>query len=182
MKNNGKVDEYILESSKKSFGEENIFSSYIPQMERIKRFAVNGITDLDRHDKKVLDIYQEVTSELIERLAQFNIQWKVNKYEWKKIGLLNRQNKLERTQGNIIPKKSFVESQESKLERKKKEFKNQQGSIKVPLSTKKELDALKDITKTKFDYEIIQMLIDSYVHNLEHAKSKRFKLLTEDEY
>lgn len=49
-------------------------------------------------------------------------------------------------------------------------------------NSKKELDALKDITKTKFDYEIIQMLIDSYVHNLEHSKSKRFKLLTENEY
>ena len=99
----------------------------------------------------------------------------------KKIGLLNKQNTLSRTQGNIEPKKAFVETHESKMERKKTEFRNQQGSIKVPLSTKRELDALKDITKTKFDYEIIQMLIDSYVHNLETSKSKRFKLLTDDE-
>lgn len=99
----------------------------------------------------------------------------------KKLGLLNRQNTLERKQGNIIPKETFTETQQDKLERKKNEFKNQKGSIKVPLSTKKELDALKDITKTKFDYEIIQMLIDNYVHNLETAKAKRFKLLTDDE-
>ncbi|WP_427814955.1 ParA family protein (plasmid) [Enterococcus sp. 22-H-5-01] len=74
MKNHGKVDEYILDSAKKSFGEENIFQTYIPQMERIKRFAVNGITNLDRHDKKVLAIYDNVTNELLERLEQFNIQ------------------------------------------------------------------------------------------------------------
>lgn len=74
MKNNGKVDEYILDNAKEIFGEENIFSSYIPQMERIKRFAVNGITDLDRHDKKVLNVYESVTKELLERLTQFNNQ------------------------------------------------------------------------------------------------------------
>lgn len=99
----------------------------------------------------------------------------------KKIGLLNRQNTLERKQGNIVPKESFSESKESKMERKKKEFKNQKGSIKVPESTKVELDALKNITKTKFDYEILQLLIDSFVVNLEPSKAKRFRQLTEDE-
>jgi cellulose biosynthesis protein BcsQ len=74
MKNHGKVDEYILDSAKESFGEENIFETYIPQMERIKRFAVNGITDQDRHDKKVLTVYEKVTDELLSRLTQFNIQ------------------------------------------------------------------------------------------------------------
>lgn len=74
MKNHGKVDEYILDSAKESFGEENIFETYIPQMERIKRFAVNGITDQDRHDKKVLSVYEKVTDELLSRLTQFNIQ------------------------------------------------------------------------------------------------------------
>ncbi|MDB1729472.1 MULTISPECIES: ParA family protein [Enterococcus] len=74
MKNHGKVDEYILDSAKESFGEENIFKTYIPQMERIKRFAVNGITDQDRHDRKVLSVYEKVTDELLNRLAQFNVQ------------------------------------------------------------------------------------------------------------
>lgn len=100
----------------------------------------------------------------------------------KKIGLLNRQNNLNRHQGNIIPQKTFKdnESQESKMKRKKKEFKNQKSSIKAPLSTKKELDALKDITKTKFDYEILQLLIDSYVRDLEPSKAKRFRLLVDE--
>lgn len=74
MKNQGKVDEYILENAKELFGEENIFKTYVPQMERIKRFAVNGITDLDRHDKKVLQVYEKITEELLQRLEKFNIQ------------------------------------------------------------------------------------------------------------
>ncbi|EOW2039547.1 ParA family protein [Enterococcus faecalis] len=74
MKNQGKVDEYILENAKELFGEENIFKTYVPQMERIKRFAVNGITNLDRHDKKVLQVYETITKELLQRLEKFNIQ------------------------------------------------------------------------------------------------------------
>lgn len=68
LKNKGTVDEYILETAKESFGEDNIFKAIIPQMERIKRFDVNGITDKDRHDEKVLKKYRQVTDELIERL------------------------------------------------------------------------------------------------------------------
>lgn len=97
----------------------------------------------------------------------------------KKIGLLNKQNNLERKQGNIIPKKSFSETN-TKQELKRKEFKNQKGSIKVPLSTKKEIHALKDITKTKTDYEMIQTLIDFYTAELDTSKQKRFRLLIEE--
>ena len=97
----------------------------------------------------------------------------------KKIGLLNKQNNLERKQGNIIPKQSFTDSN-TKQELKRKEFKNQKGSIKVPLSTKKEINALKDITKTKTDYEMIQTLIDFYTAELDTSKQKRFRLLIEE--
>lgn len=105
----------------------------------------------------------------------------MSKLAEKKIGLLNKQNKLERKQGNIVPEKTFNESSSDKMNKKKIEFKNQKGSIKVPLSTKSELSALKDITKTKTDYEMIQMLIDSYVPTMETSKQKRFRLLTEEE-
>lgn len=98
----------------------------------------------------------------------------------KKIGLLNKQNTLERKEGNIVPKRSFNDSSIDRMAKKKSEFKNQKGSIKVPMSTKSELAALKDITKTKTDYEIIQMLIDSYIPNLDTAKQKRFRLLIEE--
>jgi hypothetical protein len=105
----------------------------------------------------------------------------VSKLAEKKIGLLNKQNKLERKQGNIIPEQTFNETTNDRMKKKKNEFKNQKGSIKVPMSTKGELAALKDITKTKTDYEMIQMLIDSYVPTMETAKQKRFRLLTEEE-
>lgn len=71
QKNRGTVDQYILENSRELFGEENLFKNIIPQMERIKRFDVSGITNEDRHDEKVLALYKEVTTELLERLAQF---------------------------------------------------------------------------------------------------------------
>ncbi len=68
LKNAGAVDEYIIESGKEIFGADNMFKTIIPQMERIKRFDINGITDKDRHDEKVLEKYKEVTDEFIARL------------------------------------------------------------------------------------------------------------------
>lgn len=68
LKNKGTVDEYIINTAKENFGEDNMFKTIIPQMERIKRFDINGITDKDRHDEKVLSKYNDVTNELIERL------------------------------------------------------------------------------------------------------------------
>jgi cellulose biosynthesis protein BcsQ len=68
LKNTGTVDEYIIENAKEIFGQSNIFSTIVPQMERIKRFDINGITNHDRHDLKVLQKYNEVTDELITRL------------------------------------------------------------------------------------------------------------------
>ncbi|EOD7438399.1 hypothetical protein ACJQ40_002929 [Enterococcus faecium] len=99
----------------------------------------------------------------------------------KKIGILKNQNELKRKQGNIIPEKTFEEKSIDRMQKKKIEFRNQKGSIKVPLSTKAELNALKDINKTKTDYETIQMLIDSFVPTMDTAKQKRFRILTEEE-
>lgn len=69
QKNGGKVDEYIIEQAIEDFGPENIFKTKIRQMERIKRFDVNGISDRGVHDKKVMKVYEEVASELLERLG-----------------------------------------------------------------------------------------------------------------
>lgn len=71
-RNKGKVDQYIIETAGNLFGKDNIFKTVIPQMERIKRFDVNGITNADRHDMNVLDLYKEVATELLDRLSQFN--------------------------------------------------------------------------------------------------------------
>lgn len=76
LKNTGTVDEYIIENAKELFGESNIFSAIVPQMERIKRFDINGITNNDRHDQKVLNKYDEVTDELITRLNFYEAEVK----------------------------------------------------------------------------------------------------------
>lgn len=57
------------EFSNEKFGEENIFKSIIPHMERIKRLDITGITNHDRFDKTVIDKYDEVTKEFIIRLS-----------------------------------------------------------------------------------------------------------------
>lgn len=62
----------------------------------------------------------------------------------------------------------------------KKEFKNQQGSIKVSSQSKEELEALMKITNTKFAHEIIDLLINNYVEKeLTGEQKMKFKLLTE---
>ena len=65
------VDQTIILSAKDEFGEENVFTNIVTQMARIKRFPINGITDKDRFDKRVLDKYQQVTDELLSRIGLF---------------------------------------------------------------------------------------------------------------
>lgn len=65
------VDQTIIQSAKDEFGEENVFTNIVTQMARIKRFPLNGITDKDRFDKRVLDKYQQVTDELLSRIGLF---------------------------------------------------------------------------------------------------------------
>ena len=65
------VDQTIIQSAKDEFGEENVFTNIVTQMARIKRFPINGITDNDRFDKRVLDKYQQVTDELLSRIGLF---------------------------------------------------------------------------------------------------------------
>lgn len=65
------VDQTIIQSAKYEFGEENVFTNIVTQMARIKRFPINGITDKDRFDKRVLDKYQQVTDELLSRIGLF---------------------------------------------------------------------------------------------------------------
>ena len=59
------------EFNNEKFGEENIFKSVVPHMERIKQLDITGITNYDRFDKKVIDKdkYDEVTKEFIIRLS-----------------------------------------------------------------------------------------------------------------
>ncbi|AJG73602.1 hypothetical protein L2I63_03035 [Bacillus cereus] len=62
----------------------------------------------------------------------------------------------------------------------KKQFKNQQGSIKIPKQSKEELEALMKITNTKFTHEIIDLLINHYVNNeLTPEQKSKFNILTD---
>lgn len=70
-KNKGSVDTYIIENAEKEFGKENIFETVVPQMERVKRFDVNGITEKDFFDKKVIGVYERVTNEFLNRINNF---------------------------------------------------------------------------------------------------------------
>lgn len=72
------VDQTIIQSAKDEFGEENVFTNIVTQMARIKRFPINGITDKDRFDKRVLDKYQQVTNELLSRIGLFLNDEEVN--------------------------------------------------------------------------------------------------------
>ena len=67
----GSVDKLIIESAKEEWGEDLVFETVIPQMERIKRFSINGITDEDRFDRKVLEMYEKVVSEMLSKLIEF---------------------------------------------------------------------------------------------------------------
>lgn len=71
-KKGGPVDEEILKSAIKGFGEENIFSSKISIMERIKRMDMTGISDnmKDMHDQYVHNTFTSVANEILERLQK----------------------------------------------------------------------------------------------------------------
>ena len=89
-----------------------------------------------------------------------------------------------RVQGNIPAKEQFSlnDSRENKKSNKEK-FVNQKSQIKISESIKTELAALKAINKTKFDYEVIELLIDSYVQNsLTSTQKRKFKALTSDDF
>ena len=67
LKNGAPVDNSTLQTAHEIFGTENIFDITIRNMERIKRYDLTGVTFKDRFDKKVQEVYQEVTKEMIQR-------------------------------------------------------------------------------------------------------------------
>ncbi|MBS7334416.1 MAG: AAA family ATPase [Weeksellaceae bacterium] len=71
MDSNATLDQFVLANAAEIFGEENIFANKIPNMARLKRFDNTGIIENDRHDKRVIELYDKVSSELIERINFF---------------------------------------------------------------------------------------------------------------
>lgn len=74
LKNTSQVDQSILKLAHEEFGANNMFNNVIKNMERLKRYDVTGISDpelvlkTDVHDKRVFDLYKEVTDEMLNRL------------------------------------------------------------------------------------------------------------------
>lgn len=68
LKNGAPVDISTLENAKEEFGEENIFETTIRNMERLKRYDITGITHDDMHDRRVAQVYINVTDELLKRI------------------------------------------------------------------------------------------------------------------
>ncbi|MEK4031321.1 ParA family protein [Pseudobacillus sp. FSL P4-0506] len=63
----GKVDNEVIEEAKELF-QHYLFKNCIMKRERIKKFSKNGITDEDMHDIDVLNMYQKVVNEFLERI------------------------------------------------------------------------------------------------------------------
>lgn len=64
------VDQITLVKAADYFGQKNIFETKIHNMQRIKRYGVTGITESDRYDKKVFEVYKKITDEILERIAE----------------------------------------------------------------------------------------------------------------
>lgn len=77
----GSVDQKILQDATKQYGKDNIFSEIVPLMARIKRFSMQGISEKDRFDEKVLDKYKKVTKEFLDRLYDFESSKETNLFE-----------------------------------------------------------------------------------------------------
>lgn len=69
QKNDSKVDQSILNYAIEQFDESNMFNTVVKRMERIKRFTMEGIKNVDMHDKNVHAVYKEVTAEFLKRLG-----------------------------------------------------------------------------------------------------------------
>lgn len=63
------IDNKVIKDAADLFGEEHIFKTQIKHMERLKRYVAEGINILDHHDKNVMNVYKELTDELLERLG-----------------------------------------------------------------------------------------------------------------
>lgn len=76
LKNNAPVDKAILNKAVDFFGQENLFSNVVKNMERLKRYDIIGIVDpaiddsYDLHDKRVFALYNTVTDELLGKLEK----------------------------------------------------------------------------------------------------------------
>ncbi|MEB7784190.1 ParA family protein [Mammaliicoccus sciuri] len=70
FKNNGKVDEHIINNASEKYGE-HLFKSFVYQRERVKGWDISGIKEEDIHDRKVISMYEAITQELISEINNY---------------------------------------------------------------------------------------------------------------
>lgn len=68
LKNNSLIDAGVLDKAKIQFGEELLFDNIVKNMERLKRFDIQGITHEDMHDRRVHALYKKIAHEFITRI------------------------------------------------------------------------------------------------------------------
>ena len=95
-----------------------------------------------------------------------------------------------RTVGAIKPREPYVEqntqpaqqksSSDLNIQKVTRKQNNQKRSIKISSETYKDMSVLKTMENIRFDYEIIQMLIDDYQSRMSEADRRRFTVLREN--
>ena len=67
---NSSLDQTVMQDIEDEFGKENILPTTIHSQNRLKRWGRTGITVDGYFDKKALATYDQVTSEILERIKQ----------------------------------------------------------------------------------------------------------------
>lgn len=75
LKNNAGLDNQIIKDAEEDFGKDMLFNQVIRHMERLKRYDRTGIaekdlTKYDIHDSRVHYIYNQLTSEIVDRVKE----------------------------------------------------------------------------------------------------------------
>lgn len=70
FKKDGKVDKDVLKDAENKYGE-YLFKHHIHQRDRVKLWDDTGITNNDHHDKRTLDMYGDITQNLLEEIKLY---------------------------------------------------------------------------------------------------------------
>lgn len=104
--------------------------------------------------------------------------------------MANRLQKLNRTAGNVEPQKSYnnktdinqmaeniKKREEVKKEKNSKKSNNQKATIKVSSEIKAKMEAQKQIEGIKFDYELIDILLERNLENYSARDKNKYEIL-----
>lgn len=106
---------------------------------------------------------------------------------------MSRLKNLDRIPGNIEPKEPYKEKKQSNLEElgkslekqdskeeKIQKINNQKVSLKVGDRVKEKLEAQKTIEAIKFDYEMIEILLDRNAKNYSQRDKAKYSILIDE--